>query len=1080
MDKIGKLVIYCVLGLLLLGKTSCTDEDVVRLNKQGEKVVLHDLTFSTSQIVTLDVPISRADSHSEVDDLTLFVFDESGAIEGVFEIPPLNIVEITSDSRERKYQINYTIELTTGTKHFYAIANVVSGYYWENVLDELKGLTREESFTQYLFSINERFAAQHTLPILTSQALWLSGYGEVEVSGTGDNGSASGTIYLKRPVAQIIFNVKNTYKDDDGNTHTFIPETYVVYNVPQQMPVIEMDNEVMGTENDMRQYYNTISFNFNAAGSDGVSREAFYLPENVQKDATESLTDYHQRDTWNNEYVDEAKTEKKWTYAPQKSTFIVISGQYTERDKNEVLVRQGNVDYTVHLGDFSNWQSSVNKLKDFKVERNCRYTYTLTVQGVDKIVAEAEVDGKEEQPGAEGDIIVNTPASEIFDLDCHYEQVFVQYDLTAIAEEIRSQMSEESAAESELDTYIGNSFILKAVTPFADADFVIPYARSLEGQEEETVTENMDYKWIYFLSQSENKSIAKYPGDGCKDQMANSFVYNNTQKELINPYELCVRLGKLVKQLLDGGINDYNDIVISNENGHQVARFTAFIDENYYQRNPINNSVVGWDTYTRQNDRSMLIASDIHISEDGFSTYAVARTSFTQRSIQTFYNADVVQDINALGMETYCENSLFSMASAPTSDTYNASAGRSSSNGRANMIGLTKLNNGNNRWDVFIKSPTNGYISADISHGHKIDEYSLTTEAGKKVLTYTSHTLQDEYFHPYFACLSRNRDLNGNGTIDDNEIRWYLPSGDQYLRLSIGSDAMSETSRLFEGDKTTIVNYSDYPSNFLEDGALYMTSTLVDPTSGTNKRVFWAGEVGAFGGYNGNYGFVRCVRNLPSKTIVEKNPDQEVVGDEALGTISYTLRQTSNGNYIFDFENRLDTRIYRVESQEGAYEHHFEEPIAENMSEANRLPQGFVVARRDVGTGDEWNFTPTLYGATKNNIWKVIGDQPCDNYSEDGAPYRGRWRVPNLREMMVMASQAGKLGFFNYDTGLYYYIISTDFSGRDDNNERQGFAFQAKNWNNNGNLVNTGFITVETSSNNIYVRCVRDMTDADK
>lgn len=1064
---------FIILALLQFAASSCKDDELFRSNGRGETVIVHDLTFTASQVVKVDVPLTRADSHSEIQSVTLFFFDEAGGIEYIGDFTSESLEEITSDNtRNRTYQLNASIKITTGTKHCYAIANAMSDY-WVNCLETLKGLTREESFKQYLFSINTQLITRQTLPTLTSPILWLSGYGEVQISGSGSNGSASGTVYLKRPIAQINFNVNNTYKDNNDNVHTFIPETYAVYNVPQQMPVIEMGS-LMGTGNDTRAYYNTISYNFDAAGNDGISREAFYMPENDQQNS-DNLTSYHDRDAWNNEYIDEAKTEKKWANAPQKSTYIIISGQYTQRDKDNLLIRQGNVNYTIHLGDFSE-----DKWENFTIERNCRYTYTLTVRGVDKIVVEATVERKEEQPGAEGDIIENTSASESFDLDCHFEQVYVEYDLTAIANEIEEQMQKESALERELDTYIGNSFILKASTPFSNADFVVPYSRALAGEGEGNVTDGMDYKWIYFLSQSEERQIAKYPGDNCKDQTASSIVYDKAEKELINPYELCVRLGKLVKQIItntDGNISNNYDIIISedDENQHKIARFTAFIDENYYQRDPTNSSIiVGWDSYTRQNDRSMLIASDIHISTDGFSTYAIARTSFTQRSVQTFYNASAVDNTNALGMETYCENGLSPMQ-APTSGTYNANAGTSPSDGRLNMIGLTQCEN--KSWDTYIKSSTNGYLSADKSRDHRIDEYSLVDGT----FNYTSNMLQETYLHPYFACLSRNRDLNGNGTIDDNEIRWYLPSGDQYLRLSIGSDAMSEASRLFEGDKTTIEKYSDYPSKFLDNGALYMTSTLVDPVSGTNKRVLWAGEVGAFGGFNSNYGFVRCVRNLPKKSIVDSNPDQVEVGDNALGTVSYTLKQTSDGNYLFDFENRLDTRIYRVDAQEGAYESHFEEPIATNMSEANRLPQGFVVARYDVGFSSSFG-EPTSFGEYKENIWSGQGEnrRPCDNYTEGGGAYNGKWRVPNLREMMVMSSQAQQLGFFNYNVGLYYYIISTDFSGRDDNNERQGFAFQAKNWNNNGNLVNTGFITVETSSNNIYVRCVRDMTDADK
>ncbi len=39
---------------------------------------------------------------------------------------------------------------------------------------------------------------------------------------------------------------------------------------------------------------------------------------------------------------------------------------------------------------------------------------------------------------------------------------------------------------------------------------------------------------------------------------------------------------------------------------------------------------------------------------------------------------------------------------------------------------------------------------------------------------------QPMYQQAVRACMSRNRDLNGNGTIEANEVKWYMASVDQY------------------------------------------------------------------------------------------------------------------------------------------------------------------------------------------------------------------------------------------------------------------------------------------------------------
>ena len=120
-----------------------------------------------------------------------------------------------------------------------------------------------------------------------------------------------------------------------------------------------------------------------------------------------------------------------------------------------------------------------------------------------------------------------------------------------------------------------------------------------------------------------------------------------------------------------------------------------FIDEYYYDHNPISGNSVAWGDFTRQDDRTMIIASSIQSSTDGNSTYSKARTSFTQRSIQTFYNADADETVNAMGIETYCENETFLFYNIKDyyRGYYGNWLGTSPSNGRENMIELSSLVN---------------------------------------------------------------------------------------------------------------------------------------------------------------------------------------------------------------------------------------------------------------------------------------------------------------------------------------------------------------------------------------------------
>ena len=54
------------------------------------------------------------------------------------------------------------------------------------------------------------------------------------------------------------------------------------------------------------------------------------------------------------------------------------------------------------------------------------------------------------------------------------------------------------------------------------------------------------------------------------------------------------------------------------------------------------------------------------------------------------------------------------------------------------------------------------------------------------------HPSRHHGFHTdvYRACMSRNRDENGNGRIDADEVKWYLATVDQYKGLWIGEDLL--------------------------------------------------------------------------------------------------------------------------------------------------------------------------------------------------------------------------------------------------------------------------------------------------
>ena len=827
------------------------------------------------------------------------------------------------------------------------------------------------------------------------------------------------------------------------------------------------------------------------------------MPENIpEANRNASIATYQDRDKWSGDKGSRPEN-KEWTNAPQNSTFVVISGTYSQSgdttdttDKNSYT---GNVSYTIHLGDFSNKAWS-----NFNVERNYSYTYKMSVKGVDSIVVEAEKDGDEKQPGAEGQIFTYDASTYSYELDAHYEQVFLEYNLSTIAENITTALrTEANPSDEAIDNAIADNLILviqseamdythaatdaepytvqnkrgtfspyriyaNAVRNAADPAAAATAAKEnvLAGEGENiSPTKGFDYKWVEFWPQT-GTDIAAYPGvsewsredlRGFSNEGAyggDTTTYSGYLKDV---YDVIVAMGKVVKKIYKGedvSLDDRNDdgIIVTQSNNGYVARFTAFVNEYYYYRHPLTGmKVTSWSVMTNKIPREMIIAMSSSISQDGNSSYSQIYSYITQASIQTFYNSRV-SDINGFGIETYNETPHITFGKEGLN-------GLSKTDGRSNQI--TLIGGLPQNWDAFIASSYNGWTKSVGSDRttHKLSEAAYKTSSGGS--------------GAYYACLSRNRDLNGNGVIDNNEIRWYLPSLNEYIRIGVGSNAISNAAQLYMGDKmnmkrpTTPGSYADgYPIDYIWDGALYYTS------SSDAERVYWAVERGSSSadGQNWGGGFaakpIRCIRSLPANaggsdvSTVHVASDASYVAHNVPGTYGYVRTEPT----VLEFKGRLVDELYR-ERTDGVLGPHNED------DKANSFYDGVFVAKEEVyrmeSTGG-WRPTKVYIKFPLKQIINYEGNQinPCASYSEDGDG-GAVWRVPNLAEFSAMVAT----GLVKSDDAC-----CTQFSNM---NVRFGFVYGSYvycpgNYVQDGNSYKTPTINTVGS---FKVRCVRDVPE---
>ena len=691
-----------------------------------------------------------------------------------------------------------------------------------------------------------------------------------------------------------------------------------------------------------------------------------YLPANVQT-TTATPTSFNDREK--NTYDDTGK--KTFVNAPANATYVVIHGKYQGGDY------AGDLSYTVHLGDFT------HNMSDFSVAANSNYEYTLTIKGVNNFIAESQKIAGVDDPGSEGVVIFK--GTDILEVDCHYEARVMKFSRselnklinvekygyilkiqTAFCETISMIVDENGNIydAAEFKTHHENPTVLTTVG--ADGMPVDVSKILISGNE-------ADFDWVRFV-----KNTGKYYSDYTPSQKPGSKV---SSSHAIS--DVCAYPGRANTQTIFEFLRDLykagkeQTTSYFNATGSSVY-VTCFVDENYYPKK-------NWTEYVNKSEpRRIYFANDLFVSADGQSSFARAKYVVSQKSIWTFYELDPT--LKPFGLESVSEE-------------------------KAQGVDVVS---GTNR----LEEPWDGRASAISNNRNKGFYASSTKSTGK----------QDIYKDAYKACMSRNRDEDGNGTIDENEIKWYLASVDQYKGMWAGGEAFDADARLF---KATESEWTDLKTAFdsnggNNNGALkkwhYFTCSHAD--------TFWA-EEGCATGTDGSATMVRCIRTLVS------NSD---------GLESAETYYSYKDNIV---ELKLNDVALRTH-QSGGFQTYFE-----RGKDSNKLYKKFKIASANL-TGGPYSKTQVISTA-KGSGFINSSDDVC----QKAAGYGGSWRVPNQRELSIMSAVDNNL------TDLY---SCTSFTGV------QSGYYKGGTGNEYGFVLSGTQMTVAISTT-YNVRCVMDVVD---
>lgn len=867
----------------------------------------------------------------------------------------------------------------------------------------------------------------------------------------------TGAIHLRRLWTENTLNIRA-----DGDIIDMELQNIEVFNVPkyswiqdrqladagiiaEDIAVVNAGDKVDSSPLDNAAYLSSMRFTppSEIQVSNGVYTFKFWQFENKR---TGTATSYEDRER---EVKDNGKNTGIFTSlcatpqgdANNNATYVKINATITYRNPGSMVnpddvqtgdnagqlpdsavSRTAEVTYIVHLGYIGNDPT------DFNCYRNSKYTYNITAESVNKILVEA-FKGDEKQPGAEG--TVTDVTDKIENLDAHTGV----FNIFLTTEQVSSfTFSMRTYAKGEPKSFYYNSATDSSIPAATDADFKY-------------------YNWIEFVPTG--LDLGRSDGD---KTVANERVFAaypnivNGRTGVYYPHELPA-------------------------SGLQGQWFTVYVNEYTYEKRYGetgygNETGVDWKEYVNQPNRQAWFNVAQEISPDGHSVYFKSKYALTQKSIQTYYNIDAPDCDTALGVEH--ENEVFGMNLRWTINPNNADP----DNGRWNVWDLG-IGGAGKSWSSFVNFKSSLHVRAITNTSQANYGINLFNTA-EKYLSLPMPTLiqmnsLEDYTNGYYnsrasdydpqinnvattqylealqGCLNRNRDENGNGIIDPEELKWYLPASGKYVRVILGRSTLSSP-------------LMDYAQPTLPFACTNGGNTLYHFISSDNVIV-WVDEgmsSSSFYGSSNQYSYapwqLRCIRNL--------------------GTDLTTVTRGEKVTPAYDDKDKNETTRGGVVKVTHYYGTAVREPVISpiplhktSMNENKLGRYGFEYAPSGNVFNGSFN-TEAGVNYSQFNAYKsaVENATPCATLNETSG--RRGWRIPNQKELVIMR----RVGAFAdvADNSQFMGCTQEHWS-----NAAPALSVGTNESNHRIVTVRKNLATAQPITTITLVRCVRDLTAAE-
>lgn len=856
----------------------------------------------------------------------------------------------------------------------------------------------------------------------------------------------TGKVMLTRIDAKVRFVFKTGNRPDDrGQTiKSFEPRQWKVVNVPRTGYILPRNEDCVNVapttaKEDYSKYaagfFDTEFVNFEDFPKSGTSGFSFYMMENRQT-PKKALAGYQDRSrskklasglnekstvTYSLDGQEISRDMRMFEYANDFSTYVVVTG-YVEMelvDDKAGKILGGDVQYIIHLGDWG------KNIADFNTERNTSYTYTVTVNSVNNIRVEVETskgavsDVVENQPGASGQISI--AKEEIALCDCHYVSKTISFHLTNFFN--NSDISKDNCIVDEL------TWAVK--TPFGEGE-----PRTEGGVD---ITSGLDYQWVHFRLNKQD-AAGKYYTDRRRKYtprtMVASTVWRSAEENkeddgtpglagfhndgIMDVAQLCTFIKDEVHKYLDNPASSAFDNLESTDLSLPKVSLTVFVDEYYYDEHPITSEKKSdlWKTFVNAEDRKLHILCNSEKSKDLESSSTGSVVTIQQRSIQCIYNTDPSYTVlqTAWGVENQDEYD----------GRWNMYWSVTSGENRGNDKRLNGLYNSCKEWELSPAGTSNAFTTG--VQWSKYMDYEVENDTPQ---------LQSDYQYMRYACMTRNRDNNGDGKIDRNEVRWYLASINQLLGLYVGGTILNSNTRLY--NKSPEDRQSDERIKWQQ----HVVSSTAFNSESNNPTMLWAEEGTSTSHFYHNWApdiqgtGIRCVRNLG---YIDGKDDESYSIDKEFDDYISAEKQ-GDGSYIFTCTHLNEKALRYYTSKELI--------LSDERSLENSLYKKF----QSYPTSN--TFTAQSFTVFNEKVDEEIAAGRGNPYCPEG------YRTPSQIEAAIMRYYIDNWGNNNTFTRTYWSFgpLGSNSKFVDD---KYGFSVQGTN------------ITVNKKDLG-EVRCVRDI-----